>query len=70
MLRDELDATLGMCGRPTIAGIDRDIIDTVSPSKPSSPSNKTPSATELFFEDQILEVHQIHRGSDKCHNCP
>ena len=31
MLRDELDATMGMCGRPTIADIDRDIIGTVSP---------------------------------------
>ena len=31
MLRDEMDATMGMCGRPTIADIDRDIIGTVSP---------------------------------------
>ena len=31
MFRDELDATMGMCGRPTIADIDRDIIGTVSP---------------------------------------
>ena len=31
MLRDELDATMGMCGRPTIADIDREAIATVSP---------------------------------------
>ena len=30
-LRDELDATMGMCGRPTIADIDRDVIGTVPP---------------------------------------
>ena len=31
MLRDELDASMGMCGRPTIDSIDRDVIGTVSP---------------------------------------
>ncbi len=31
MLRDELDATMGMCGRPTIEDLDRDIIGSVSP---------------------------------------
>lgn len=31
MLRDELDATMGMCGRPTVDSIGPDCIDTVSP---------------------------------------
>ncbi len=31
MLRDELDGTMGMCGRPTIDSIDRDVLSTVSP---------------------------------------
>ena len=31
MLRDELSGAMGMCGRPTINSIDRDIIGTVSP---------------------------------------
>lgn len=31
MLRDELDATMGMCGRTTIESIDRDSLATVSP---------------------------------------
>jgi isopentenyl diphosphate isomerase/L-lactate dehydrogenase-like FMN-dependent dehydrogenase len=31
MLRDELDATMGMCGRATVASIDRDCLVTVSP---------------------------------------
>jgi 4-hydroxymandelate oxidase len=31
MLRDELDSTMGMCGRPTIESIDRDVLGTVSP---------------------------------------
>ena len=31
MLRDELDGAMGMCGRPTIADIDRDVLGTVSP---------------------------------------
>ena len=31
MLREELDATMGMCGRPTIDSIDREVIGTVSP---------------------------------------
>lgn len=31
MLRDELDATMGMCGRPTIDSIDADSLVTVSP---------------------------------------
>ena len=31
MLRDELDATMGMCGRPTVADLDRAVIATVSP---------------------------------------
>ena len=30
MLRDELDATMGMCGRPTVADIDRDIIGSLA----------------------------------------
>ena len=31
MLRDELDATMGMCGKTAIAGIDRDALGGVSP---------------------------------------
>ena len=31
MLRDELDATMGMCGKTTVESIDRDSIATVSP---------------------------------------
>ena len=31
MLRDELDGTMGMCGRPTIDSIDIDSLSTVSP---------------------------------------
>ena len=31
MLRDELDATMGMCGRPTIDSINIDSLTTVSP---------------------------------------
>lgn len=31
MLRDELDATMGMCGRTTVESIDQDTIATVSP---------------------------------------
>jgi isopentenyl diphosphate isomerase/L-lactate dehydrogenase-like FMN-dependent dehydrogenase len=31
MLRDELDATMGMCGRPTIDSIDIDSITMASP---------------------------------------
>jgi 4-hydroxymandelate oxidase len=31
MLREELDATMGMCGRPTIDSIDSGSLDTVSP---------------------------------------
>lgn len=31
MLRDELDATMGICGRTTVASIDRDCLATVSP---------------------------------------
>jgi hypothetical protein len=31
MLRDELDATMGMCGRTTVDSIDIDSIATVSP---------------------------------------
>jgi 4-hydroxymandelate oxidase len=31
MLRDELDATMGMCGRPTVDSIDADSLVTVSP---------------------------------------
>ena len=31
MLRDELNGAMGMCGRPTIESIDRDVIGTVSP---------------------------------------
>ena len=31
MLRDELDATMAMCGRPTVDSIDREILGTVSP---------------------------------------
>jgi len=31
MLRDELDGAMGMCGRSTIASIDRSVITTVSP---------------------------------------
>ena len=29
--RDELDATMGMRGRPTVADFDRDVIGTISP---------------------------------------
>ena len=47
MLRDELDATMGMCGRPTIADIDRDVPSAPSPpSSACSPSNTTRCATE------------------------
>ena len=31
MLRDELEMAMGMCGRPTIASIDRSLLGTVSP---------------------------------------
>jgi isopentenyl diphosphate isomerase/L-lactate dehydrogenase-like FMN-dependent dehydrogenase len=31
MLRDELEMTMGMCGRPTIQSIDRSVLGTVSP---------------------------------------
>ena len=31
MLRDELDATMGMCGRTTVASVDRDCLVGVSP---------------------------------------
>jgi len=31
MLRDELEMAMGMCGRPTIASIDRGLLGTVSP---------------------------------------
>jgi isopentenyl diphosphate isomerase/L-lactate dehydrogenase-like FMN-dependent dehydrogenase len=31
MLRDELDATMGMCGRTTIDSIDMSTLTTVSP---------------------------------------
>jgi isopentenyl diphosphate isomerase/L-lactate dehydrogenase-like FMN-dependent dehydrogenase len=31
MLRDDLEATMGMCGRTTVAGIDRDCLVAVSP---------------------------------------
>ena len=31
MLRDELEMTMGMCGRPTIESIDRSVLGTVSP---------------------------------------
>ena len=31
MLRDELDATMGMCGKTNVDSIDRDSIATVSP---------------------------------------
>ena len=31
MLRDELEATMGMCGKTTVESIDRDSIATVSP---------------------------------------
>ena len=31
MLRDELDATMGICGRPTIDSINKDALTTVSP---------------------------------------
>ena len=31
MLRDELDATMGMCGRMTVESIDRDCLVAVSP---------------------------------------
>jgi 4-hydroxymandelate oxidase len=31
MLRDELEATMGMCGRTAVAGIDRDCLVAVSP---------------------------------------
>ena len=31
MLRDELEMAMGMCGRPTIASLDRSLLGTVSP---------------------------------------
>jgi isopentenyl diphosphate isomerase/L-lactate dehydrogenase-like FMN-dependent dehydrogenase len=31
MLRDELDATMGMCGRTTVASVDRTCLVGVSP---------------------------------------
>jgi isopentenyl diphosphate isomerase/L-lactate dehydrogenase-like FMN-dependent dehydrogenase len=31
MLRDELEIAMGMCGRPTVASIDRSLLGTVSP---------------------------------------
>jgi len=31
MLRDELDATMGMCGRTTVASVDRECLVGVSP---------------------------------------
>ena len=37
MLRDELDSAMGMCGRPTIDSIDREVIGTVSPLLSSFP---------------------------------
>ena len=37
MLRDELDATMGMCGRPTIGSIDSEGLSTVSPLWSSFP---------------------------------
>ncbi len=38
MLRDELDATMGMCGRPTLSHIDRNIITTTSPLQAMFPT--------------------------------
>jgi len=31
MLRDELETAMGMCGRPTMASIDRSLLGMVSP---------------------------------------
>lgn len=31
VLRDELDSTMGLCGKADIAGIDRSLVGTVSP---------------------------------------
>jgi isopentenyl diphosphate isomerase/L-lactate dehydrogenase-like FMN-dependent dehydrogenase len=31
MLRDELEMAMSMCGRPTIASLDRSVLGTVSP---------------------------------------
>ena len=36
MLRDELEMAMSMCGRPTIASIDRSLLGTVSRFYPSS----------------------------------